>query len=95
MVVNLFNLRHNPYQVFRHSKTPAGLYARQKWLGETDTVQWKLDYQETVNNLSADQSTDGLWYQSPMETISRLFGLHLTVRESTLEIDTALNRLLG
>ena len=30
-----------------------------------------------------------------METITRLFGLHLTVRESTPEIDTALNWLLG
>ena len=24
-------LRNDPYQIFRHSRTPAGLYARQKW----------------------------------------------------------------
>ena len=42
------NLRYDPYQIFRLSKTPAGLYARQKWLGEVETPQWKSDFQERL-----------------------------------------------
>ena len=33
-------LRNDPYQIFRHSRTAAGLYARQKWLGEAESSQW-------------------------------------------------------
>ena len=87
-------LRHDPYRVFRFSKTPAGLYARQKWFGEADTEQWKVDYQAVVNTLLADQLPDGSWHQSTIETIKRLFGLHLTVRESNINIDNALAWLL-
>lgn len=41
-------LRYDPYQVFRFSKTPVSLYARQKWLGEAGTSQWKIDFKESV-----------------------------------------------
>lgn len=88
------NLRHNPYQIFTNSKTPAGLYARQKWLNQADTQQWKKDFEETVTSLYADQADDGSWYRSDVETISRLFGLHLTVRDNSPKIDSALNWLL-
>ena len=88
------NLRHDPYQVFRSSKTPAGLYARQKWLGEADSRQWKIDFQETVSVLMADQRSDGSWDHEPVKTVKHLFGLHLTVRSATDEIDAALNWLL-
>ena len=87
-------LRYDPYQVFRFSKTPAGLYARQKWLGEAERPQWKIDFEETVAALSADQLPDGSWNQNTIETINHLFGLHLTVRSSTIQIDAALNWLL-
>jgi hypothetical protein len=33
-------LSNDPYQIFRYSRTPAGLYARQKWLGEAESSQW-------------------------------------------------------
>lgn len=89
------NLRYNPYQIFTASKTPAGLYARQKWIGQADTRQWKTDFEETVTTLFADQADDGSWHQSDVETISRLFGLHLTVRENSSRIDSALNWLLN
>lgn len=88
-------LRYNPYQIFTASKTPAGLYARQKWLGESGTRQWKNDFQETVSKLIADQAGDGSWQQSEVETITRLFGLHLTVREVSVQIDAAINWLFG
>ena len=88
------NLRYNPYQVFTASKTPAGLYARQKWLDETGSRQWKTDFEKTVTTLFEDQSDDGSWHQSEVDTITRLFGLHLTVRESSTRIDAALNWLL-
>ena len=87
-------LRNNPYQVFRFSKTPAGLYARQKWLGESEEHYWKLDFQETITALWTDQSPDGSWHHEAMATIQRLFGLHLTVRSSNAQIDAALTWLL-
>jgi len=87
-------LRYDPYHVFRFSKTPAGLYARQRWLGEAQRSQWKIDFQQTVTALLADQLTDGSWHHASVETITRLFGLHLTVRASTEQIDAALNWLM-
>ena len=88
------NLRYDPYQVFRASKTPAGLYARQKWLGEAESAQWKIDFQETVTALLADQLPDGSWQHAPLATIRHLFGLHLTVRSTTAKSDAALTWLL-
>jgi hypothetical protein len=73
-------LRYDPYQVFRSSKTPAGLYARQKWLGEADTRNWQRDFQVTVAALELGQMPDGSWGHVSQTTIERLFGLHLTVR---------------
>jgi len=87
-------LRYDPYQVFRFSKTPAGLYARQKWLAEAETPRWKIDFQETTVALWADQLPDGSWRHSPLTTIRHLFGLHLTIRESSAGIRAALNWLL-
>ena len=87
-------LRYDPYQVFQSSKTPAGLYARQKWLGEADTPRWKIDFQETTAALWADQLPDGSWRHAPLTTIRHLFGLHLTVRESSAGIRAALKWLL-
>jgi hypothetical protein len=88
-------LYYDPYHVFRNSKTPAGLYARQKWLGEAETDQWKIDFEETVAGFLADQLPNGSWSCSTTETIKRLFGLHLTVRSSTAQIDAALTWLLS
>ena len=87
-------LHYNPYQIFTASKTPAGLYARQKWLGQAGSRQWKTDFEEIVAQLSSDQTEDGSWHQSDVQTITKLFGLHLTVRECTPKIDAALNWLL-
>jgi len=87
-------LRCDPYQVFRRSKTPAVLYARQKWLGEAQALQWEPDFQETVNALLADQAPDGSWRNETAATIRHLFGLHLTVRSSNAQIESALAWLL-
>jgi hypothetical protein len=88
-------LRNDPYQVFRFSRTPAGLYARQKWLGEAESSQWKTDFEETVAVLLSDQSPDGSWHHETAATIKHLFGLHLTVRSSNAQIEAALTWLLG
>jgi len=88
-------LRYDPYQIFRSSKTPVGLYARQKWLGEVDTPQWRIDFKQTIAALLADQLPHGSWFRSTIETIKRLFGLHLTVRSPTAQIDAALVWVLG
>lgn len=94
-IVAFMKLHYDPYHVFQSSKTPAGLYARQKWLGEAETEQWKIDFKETVAELLADQLPDGSWSRSITETIQRLFGLHLTVRSSTAQIDAALTWLFN
>ena len=88
-------LRHDPFNIFRASKTPTGLYARQKWLGESDTLQWRDDFQKTVFTLMAGQSADGSWQQSPLASIRCLFGLHLTLRHKTEEIEKALGWLMN
>ncbi|CAB1081394.1 hypothetical protein D1AOALGA4SA_9047 [Olavius algarvensis Delta 1 endosymbiont] len=88
-------LRYDPYQVFRSSKTPAGLYARQKWLDEAENRQWKNDFQETVSAHLADQLPDGSWAHESVRTIQHLFGLHLTVRSTTEQIEAALTWLLA
>jgi hypothetical protein len=87
-------LRFDPYQIFRCSKTPAGLYARQKWLGEADSPEWQADFQNRVKKLSADQLPNGSWRQSYVITIVNLFGLHLTLRATNNRIDDALGWLL-
>ena len=87
-------LSHNPFHIFKASKTPAGLYARQKWLGDSDTSEWQDDFRETVLSLMNGQSDDGSWNESPLESIRRLFGLHLTLRNRTGEIDKALDWLM-
>lgn len=86
-------LHHNPLHIFKASKTPAGLYARQKWLGESKTSKWQDDFHETLHTLLSGQSEDGSWYRSLPETVRRLFGLHLTQRNKTLEIEKALDWL--
>ena len=72
-------LRHDPYQVFRFSKTPAGLYARQKWLGEAEKSQTlnalahldlpQADHQikTAFNRLVENQNIDGSWGRSEPE----------------------------
>lgn len=87
-------MRFNPLQIFKAGKSPAGLYARRKWLDEAATSVWQSDFQDTVSSLMAGQSADGSWHQSPVETIRRLFGLHLTVRDGNEEIDKALGWLI-
>lgn len=89
-----FRRPHNPYDIFRSSRTGLGLYARQKWLQEGSSPLWKADFAATVADLRSGQSDDGLWSDSPIETIHHLFGLHLTVRTSDPTIDKGLDALL-
>lgn len=83
-----------PYDIFRCSTTPPGLYARQKWLKEESSPLWMADFDATVAVLRRGQSEDGLWAGSPIETIHRLFGLHLTVRTSDTTIKKGLYALM-
>ncbi|MFC1534995.1 hypothetical protein ACFL7M_16705 [Thermodesulfobacteriota bacterium] len=83
---------YDPLAVFRESKTPLGLYARKRWLGESPNT-WKTDFRETVGFLEEGQDKDGSWNHSVLETVKRLFGLHLTVRDPDKTIDDALDWL--
>ena len=86
-------LKYDPYPVFQTGQTPAGLYARQKWLKEAGTPGWLKDYDRTVKDLLDGQCRDGSWKGSVIETIRRLFGLHLTVRDPTPPVVRALDWL--
>jgi hypothetical protein len=88
------NLRWNPYQVFEQSKTPAGLYARKKWLSKENHSSFKHDFEETVCFLLSGQSPDGSWDQSFIKTVKRLFALHLTVRDEIDAVKRGLDWLL-
>jgi hypothetical protein len=87
-------LSYSPYAIFVSSPTPPGLYARQKWLQQASTPQWRKDFDQTVAALYQGQATNGLWNDSVLTTIHRLFGLHLTVREPNPKVDDALDRLI-
>jgi hypothetical protein len=88
-------LRYDPLQVFVNSKTPAGLYARQKWRHEESKKRWASDFNETVKALRADQLLNGSWNNSELNTIQRLFSLHLTVREPDDSIQRGIDWLLS
>jgi len=88
-------LNADPYYVFRHSRSPVGLYARQKWLGEEKDPRWREAFDAAVKRLLAGQSADGSWNQSIVTTIQRLFGLHLTVRNPNDSINGALDWLMA
>lgn len=92
--MNPVRLPHWPYKIFRSSPTPPGLYARQKWLDEASTAEWQADFTACVTHLRQGQSADGLWAGSALETIHRLFGLHLTQREPDPLTDKGLDALL-
>ncbi len=83
------------YAVLRGSLTPCGLYARQKWFSEEGRRHWQRDFEITVNALRQGQDANGLWQNSPLVTIHRLFGLHLTVRAADRQIEAALDALLA
>ncbi len=88
-------LPHDPLGVFKNSKTPGGLYARQKWLGQEKAEAWQRDYREVVIQLRSGQLPNGSWDNSIVSTIQRLFGLHLTVRNADASIDHAIDWLLN
>jgi hypothetical protein len=87
-------LSYNPYIIFASSTTPAGLYARKKWLNQELTPQWMMDFQGCVEAILAHQSPDGSWQGSSIETVRNLFALHLTIREANQEINNALDWLI-
>lgn len=88
-------LYHDPLLIFLNSKTPTGLYARQRWLEQGDAESWKVDFNQTVYELFLGQKMNGSWEDSPLLTIRRLFGLHLTVRNRNKQIEEAIEWLFS
>jgi hypothetical protein len=88
-------LKYNPFLVFHGSKTPAALYARQKWMQQAENDNFINDFKETVIALSSGQDDNGSWGNSILNTVHRLFGLHLTVRQKNEQIEKALEWLLS
>ncbi len=52
-------LRYDPLHIFRNSRTPAALYARQKWMHEGETKHWKSDFDAIVDDLLSEQGRNG------------------------------------
>ena len=75
------------------STSPAGLYARQKWLGQEKNELWQTDFKECTASLLRGQLRDGSWDSSFIRTVQHLFGLHLTIRQPAEEIERALDWL--
>ena len=88
-------LRSDPFQIFHQSRTPPGLYARNKWLKESHLSSYKNDFDKTVHFLLSGQSADGSWGQSYMRTIKGLFGLHLTVRDAIEPVRKGIDWLIN
>lgn len=87
-------IKYNPYAIFKESRTPPGLYARQKWLNEGKSKRYRADF----NNAVADLKFIGIDFKERsgrvLDVLHRLFGLHLTVREMDPFINTALGELI-
>jgi hypothetical protein len=84
----------DPYGCFAASTSPAGLYARQKWLGQEGDKLWQTDFNECTASLLRGQLRDGSWGSSFVRTVQHLFGLHLTIRQPVEEIERGLDWLI-
>ena len=87
-------LKYDPLSIFNGSTTPVGLYARSRWIGLDNDSGWQKDFDKTIAALRKGQLANGSWENSPLLTIHRLFGLHLTVRQPDDNIDKALEWLV-
>ena len=93
--MHLRKIKHNPYEIFKKSTTPPGLYARQKWLNQVKTKSYRTDFDATVAQLksatvdSVDQS------EHILDMLHRLFGLHLTERDLNPFIENALRNIIA
>ncbi len=87
-------LKYDFLSIFKGSATPVGLYARNRWIGLDDDSCWQKDFDKTVAALRKGQLANCSWDTSPLLTIHRLFGLHLTVRQPDDDIDKALEWLV-
>ena len=87
-------IKYNPYPIFKESQTPPGLYARQRWLNDGKSEQYKADFTTTVTELKSPIRHYKDRFERVLDTLHRLFGLHLTVREIGPSINTTLRELI-
>lgn len=80
-------LKYDPLAVFRASRTPAGIYASSRWLGQGHDRSGRLISIEGLRRSTRDSSGTAAG-QPPLPTASRHFELHLTLREP----DESVNR---
>jgi hypothetical protein len=90
----LGKIKYNPYTIFKESRTPPGLYARQRWLGQSETDSYKADFNTTVAGLKSSGLHLNDRSEGIIEALHRLFGLHLTVREVDPYIESTLRRVI-
>lgn len=93
--MHLRKIKHNPYEIFKKSTTPPGLYARQRWLNQGKTKAYRSDFDATVAQLKSttvdyvDQS------ERILDMLHRLFGLHLTERDLNPFIENTLSHIIA
>ena len=92
--MHLPKIKHNPYEIFKESTTPPGLYARQKWLNQGKSKSYRIDFDATVVQLKS--TTEGYVDQSEriLDMLHRLFGLHLTERDLNPFIENTLSHII-
>jgi hypothetical protein len=64
-------------------------------LGQEGDKEWQFAFKNTIASLLEGQLEEGSWGNSFIQTVHRLFGLHLTIRNPTDYINKALDWLLN
>jgi hypothetical protein len=64
-------------------------YARSKWLGQAKDKEFIEKQQDFIQHILDNQTEDGSWSGSYLQTTQMLFNLHLTLRESNEQITRA------
>jgi len=77
----MFQLRYNPFLVFRNSASPYALYVRRKIL-ESEDGSNRTASKRILQRILKGQSRDGSWKGSVIETVKSLFDIQLLEGDS-------------
>lgn len=72
----MFQLRYNPFRLFRNSASPYALYVRRKIL-KSENGSDLLASNKILKRILKGQSRDGSWSNSVVETVRNLFEIEL------------------
>lgn len=78
----MFQLRYNPFLIFRNSGSPCALYVRQKIL-QAENGSDLLASKKVLQRILRNQSRDGSWKNSIVETVRSLHQIQLLDGDSS------------